>query len=49
MDNGKYFVENVDILDSFENYEKLLTSTPTGQEAPEEVKKLLRQRNIYFK
>ncbi len=47
--DDKYFVENVNISDSFECYDKLLTSKPTGKSATEEVKKLLRRRNIYFK
>lgn len=46
---GQYYVENVDIVDDFCEYEKLTTPIPTGKEAPEDVKKLLKRRNIYFK
>lgn len=48
--NGeKYYIENVDITEEFTEYTELLSPTPTGNEAPEEVKKLLKRRNIYFK
>ena len=46
---ANYYVENVDITGKFHEFERLLSPIPTGGEEHEEVKKLLKIRNIYFK
>lgn len=47
--NGKYYVENIDVMENYCEYEKLVMPLPNGNDAPENVKRLLKRRNIYFK
>lgn len=44
----KYYIENVEFCSDFLDYEKLISRVPTGNEPSEEVKSLLKRRNIYF-
>lgn len=47
--NGQYYVENIDVMENYCEYEKLAMPLPNGNDAPETVKRLLKRRNIYFK
>lgn len=46
--DGQYYVENIEIKNDFGDYEKLLLASSSGEEVQEDVKKLLKRRNIYF-
>lgn len=44
----KYYVENIEINDYFQDFDKLISNVPLGNEPSDEVKQLLKRRNIYF-
>lgn len=46
--NDKYYIENIEINNELSDFKKLMERMPSGKQTPEEVKCLLKRRNIYF-